>query len=119
MQINKTTGERFKLALERFRDGHEIVFNDTGFYLNPNGTVECRIQSSWKIENISEERAKEDLAAAEATYNYLIDSSNEFAKLVKGRKLSKVLIDDDGMGSIELCRQENDVLLWSKGFTTK
>lgn len=46
MRIDKTSGERFNLALERFRDGHEIVFQDVGFYLNQHGSVECRIQSS-------------------------------------------------------------------------
>jgi hypothetical protein len=108
MRIDKTSGERFKLALERFSEGHEIIFQDVGFYLNSNGNVECRVQTSWRIENITESSAKTDLASSEVIYKKLINSSDVFAKLVKGKKLSKVLIDDYGMGSIEICRQEDD-----------
>jgi hypothetical protein len=119
MIIDTTSGERFNLAIERFREGNEIIFQDIGFYLNPNGTVECRIQSSWRIENINESRVKEDFTSAEGVYNNLISSSDIFAEIVKSKKLSKVLIDDYGMGAIEICRQENDNIIWAEGYPEK
>ena len=89
MIIDTTSGERFNLALERFREGNEIIFQDIGFYLNTNGAVECRIQSSWRLDNINESRAKEDLVSAEVAYNNLISYSDIFAKIVKGQKIVK------------------------------
>jgi len=76
--------------------------------------LEC--QSSWRIENITESKAKEDLISAEAAFNKVIDSSDDFAKLVKGKMFSKVLIDDYRMGAIEICRQENNCIKWTEGF---
>jgi len=115
MEITEPHGTRFELALERLRDGHAFSFRGVGFWLAPDGSLEMRVQSSWRIENTTEQTALSDLENARNLLDALIKESLSFGSLVKGRARHFVLIDDYGMGAVELCRLVDGSLIWAKG----
>jgi hypothetical protein len=115
MEITEPHGLRFELALERLRDGHAFTFRGVGFWLAPDGSLEVRVPSSWGIENTSEQTALSDLEHAKKLLDVLIVESPSFASLVKDRARRFVLIDDYGMGGVELCRLVGGALIWAKG----
>ncbi len=57
MQVFQPNGARFDLALERLRVGSAFSFNDVSFWLASDGCLEIGINSSWRIENTTEETA--------------------------------------------------------------
>ena len=115
MEVTEPHGSRFEVALERLRDGHAFTFRGVGFWLAPDGSLEVRAQSSWRIENTTEQTALSDLENAKNLLAALIKGSSSFASLVMGRAHRFVLIDDYGMGAVELCRLVDGALIWAKG----
>jgi hypothetical protein len=115
MEITEPHGLRFELALERLQDGHPFTFRGVGFWLAPDGSLEVRVQSSWRIENMSEQTALSDLENARNLLDALVKESSSFASLLEGHSRRFVLIDDYGMGAVELCRLVNGSLIWAKG----
>jgi hypothetical protein len=69
MEISEPYGSRFELALDRLRDGHAFTFRGVGFWLAPDGSLEVRVPSSWRMENTTEQTALNDLENAK----YLMD----------------------------------------------
>ena len=117
MEITEPHGPRFELALDRFRDGHAFTLNGVGFWLAPDGALEVSAQTSWFIENVTEQRALDDLDRARRLTDTLIEESPAFASLVKGRPRRYVLIDDYKMGGVVLCRLVDGSLNWSAGMS--
>jgi hypothetical protein len=74
-----------------------------------------RVQSSWRIKNMTEQTALSDLENAKNLLDALVKESSSFASLVKDRARRFVLIDDYGMGAVELCRLVNDALIRAEG----
>jgi hypothetical protein len=116
MEIHEPRGSRFALALERLQEGFAFTFRSVGFWIAPDGAIEVRAQTSWFLENITEQTALNDLQKAEDLLNLLEAESSEFASLTQGRLRRYVLVDDYGMGGVELCRLVDGLLVWSKGF---
>ncbi len=115
MEVTELHGSRFELALELFRENQPFTFRDVGFGFSPDGTLEMRVQSSWRIDNTTEQTALDDLERAKILLDALIEESASFASTIKGRDRRVVLIDDYGMGAVELCRLIDGSLIWAKG----
>ncbi len=115
MEITEPHGSRFEVALERLRDGHAFTFRGVGFWLAPDGSLKVRVQSSWRLENATGQTALSDLDRAKNLLDALIKESPSFASLVKERARRFILIDDYGMGAVELCRSVDGELIWAKG----
>jgi hypothetical protein len=114
MQVTKLSGERFDLALDRFQGGDHLNFQEASFVLLDDGSVQCNIQCSWKPENLDRVKAKKDFAKAEKTFNYLRENSKKFNELVRNRNLEISLIDDYGMGAVELAHFKNGEIDWKE-----
>jgi len=114
MEVTELHGSRFELVLELFRQNQAFMFRGVGVGLAPDGALEVRVQSSWRIENTTEESVLNDLEHARMLIDALIEESPSFASIVKGRKRRFVLIDNYGMGAIELCSLVGGSLVWAK-----
>lgn len=115
MEVTELRGSRLEVALDLLRDNQGFTFRGIGVSLASDGALEARVQSSWRIENTTEQTALNDLARATTLIDGLIEESASFAAIVKGRERRLVLIDDYGMGAVELCRLVNGSLTWAKG----
>lgn len=115
MQVLEPYGSRFELALEDFRNGHAFTFRGVKMWLAPDGSLGASINSSWRIENTTEQTALADLQIAKDTVNDLVAESSPFAALIKDRPQYFILIHDYGMGSVEWCRLVDGKIVWAKG----
>jgi len=115
MEVTELHGSRFELALELFRDNKVFTFRGVGVGLASDGVLELRVQSSWRVENTTEETALNDLEQAGTLIDALIEESASFASIVKGRQRRLVLIDDYGLGAKEFCHLVDGSLVWAKG----
>ena len=114
MRVTRLSGERFNLALDRFQEGDHLSFQESSFVLFDEDIVQCNYQSSWKPENLDREKAKKDFIEAEETFHFLKKKSEKFSDLVENRTLEISLIDDYGMGAIELANCRNGEFDWKE-----
>jgi hypothetical protein len=114
MQITNLLGERFNLALDRFQKGDHLVFENASYVLKNSDSILCKYQSSWIPENVDSEKAEKDFKSAKQTFDFLKKESKKFGELVDNRDLEIILIDDYGMGVIELANFRNGEFDWRK-----
>jgi len=117
LQVTETDGPRFELALERLRAGHGFALNDVSFCLVDKNLL-VNVKTAWLIENLTEQRAMDELARGQKVYETLLKDSPAFSTVVENLEPSFVLISDYGNGTVELARLINERLVWAKGFTS-
>ena len=108
---------RFELALEGLRDGDAFSFDDVSFWLAPDGHLEVSVESSWRIENTTEQTALADLQRATNLFNDLVLRSPSFALIAKVHPQRFSLIHDYGTGSVELARLVYGKIAWTNGMS--
>jgi hypothetical protein len=116
MDISDFTGSRFTTAMELFAEGQSLVFAGVGFRLVPPDILECRVESSWQQDSITEERARADLTSAHRTIEHLQESAPGFSELIASRHPLVVLFAGYGMGGIEICTEVRGCISWKPGF---
>ena len=115
MKVFEVNDKRFNVSLELFFEGQYFNFNDVSFHLNKEAeTLDIYVVSKWQLDNLTEQRAWEEIKRGENTYDYLVASSKEFAELVKPYKLRFSVIEDYGNGSFEVCYLSNNKLVWKQ-----
>lgn len=115
MQVFEPHGPRFELALERLREGEAFSFEGVSFCLAPDGHLEVSVESTWSIENTTEQTALRDLQRAMNLVNDLVARSPSFASIAKIHPQRFSLIHDYGTGSVELGRLLDEKIVWAKG----
>lgn len=118
LQVSEAEGARFELALERLRQGHAFSFNDVSFSL-VGDSLYISVVTTWLAENLTEERAIDDLTHGRNVYETLQSESSTFAAEVRDYSPTFILIGADGMGSVELARLVNQRVVWAKGIVVK
>ncbi|HSC07288.1 MAG TPA: hypothetical protein VLD59_10730 [Steroidobacteraceae bacterium] len=101
MEISKLTGPRFELAIGRLGAGDSVVFEGIGLRLSDE-ILECRIPSSFRAENATDDTIRRDLEAARAKIAELLQESPALMSLVGARRRRFVVLDDYGGGGVEL-----------------
>jgi hypothetical protein len=94
---------RFGVALDFLREGKAIGFRGISMSLGKNG-LHCCTASTWGITALTEDRAMSDLVGLRQTLDDLRAARADFADLIDGQPISLSLVQDDGMGVVELCR---------------
>jgi hypothetical protein len=113
MQVLEPPGPRFELALERLRDGDAFSFDGVWFWLAPDGYLEVSVESSWRIEHITEQTALADLERAMSLVNDLLAKSSSFSAVAKAHPQRFILIHDYGTGSVAVCRLVDGKIVWA------
>ena len=116
LRITEFSGPRFDLALERLRDGHAFSFEDLTFWLAPDAHLEISINSSWRPDNVTEQKALERLDLAQNVYRNLCAGNADFAAVAGNKSPRFILAYDYGSGSVELARLADGIIIWAKGF---
>ena len=106
MDVSALSGPRFDTALERFCEGERISYDDHSFALVSDGYLECYAPSSYRAENATAESVERDVAVARAVLDRFVSGSPAFAAVVAGRPCRYVVLDDYGMGAMEVGRSE-------------
>ncbi len=116
MRITKAEGTRYQLAVDRFREGHPLVFENLCLRLATEDEVHCSIAATWQPESITHERAHADFEAASATVARLLQSSPEVASTIEDRDIRYELFHDYGMGAIRIATLDHGRVAWATGF---
>lgn len=113
LNVSQLLGSRFELALQLFQQGQSITCDGVVLRLLPDALQVCAV-SSWQMQNVTEQTAWQDIRAAQHCVEKLIHRNSDFAILIEGKPKRYLLIEDYGMGSVELWRVANGSLVWSK-----
>jgi hypothetical protein len=112
-QLNQ---KRLDVHIDRLRAGAEIRFGTLGFYLSPQGLLEIRKNSSWRIENITAQTASADFREAMQEADDLLSRFSALSEIAASSTCQYVLVHDYGSGVVEICRLMADQIHWAKGF---
>lgn len=93
MLFDQLIGDRFDLAMELLAQGEFVIYRDVRLHIGRDGSLECAKPSSWQPENMTEERALEDLATVESVLGEL-KTSAKFSQVISGRAVRLQLTDD-------------------------
>lgn len=116
--LTELNGERLNLALDLFTRGQSFIFNAVVFNRDSTGCVNCMAISQWNSDNLTEELAQNGITRAKDTYAHLRNSCNRFGALTRNAMTRYSLIDDYGMGCIEVCHEEDGKIVWSPGVSS-
>jgi hypothetical protein len=116
MEVFEAHGARMDNALELFATGQSFVFSGVHFRLVPPDVLECAVESSWQVPNLTEDTARADLASAYRTLEYLRRESPRFGSLTAGRRVVASLFFGYGMGMVDVCSESGGEFRWTPGF---
>ena len=113
MKVLELNSMRFEAALELLREGKSFEFSNADFYLDKrNKIIEIRSITSWELQNLTEQRALEEIERGRIIFNYLIDESPKFAEIIKFYQPRFSLIHDNGTGAVEICYLSENKITW-------
>ena len=91
------------MALELLARGEPFQLGQITFRRLDPQTVEAAVASSWQLDNVTEERARNDLDGARRLVALLSEEA-EFQSAIDGSTIEYVLVKDYEIGSVEICR---------------
>ncbi len=115
LSITEFSGPRFELALDLLHSGQGFVASGIKVSLE-DGTLRAYVPASWKPEQVTEARAREDLARGSALLTSLRSSSQRFEEIAGGTEPELWLIADYGTGWVPICRLIDGDLVWESGY---
>ena len=115
MEVSEPNTQRFEIALERLSEGESFTFDGVSFWMPPDGSLQVSVDTSWRIENTTEQTALVDLERAKNVLTHLAHESAAFKKLIEGRRQDFSLGYDAGKSGVELARLIDGKLVWAKG----
>ena len=68
-----------------------------------DGTLSCSAISQWQPENLTHDRALAELRRAQQTHETLLAESDVYNRAVDGMPVRYSVIENYGMGTVELC----------------
>jgi hypothetical protein len=115
MRVTKTEVTRYELAVERFAEGASLQFENLILRVTKKDAINCSVAASWELESITEQRARNDLDAASATLDGLLQSAPEIAAVVQDQDIEFELIHDYGNGAVLVAALKEGRLEWASG----
>jgi hypothetical protein len=112
LKVEESSGQRWNLALQLLADGETVILRGVSLTLRPQ-VLEALVQSTWDLEHATAETARADIARGERVVGALLESSEEFAKLVGDRTVEYRAIDDYGMGAIWFAELRDGRFQWA------
>jgi hypothetical protein len=115
MEVLEPNTQRFDVALELLREGKTFTFDGVSFRIAADGSLQVSVQTSWRIENTTEQTALSDLERAKKVLAHLTLESVAFKRIIEGRRQCFSLGYDCGKSGVELARLVDGKLVWAKG----
>jgi hypothetical protein len=103
---------RWALALDLLRRGDAISLGRVTLRRTDREIVEAAVRSSRRLENLSADRAYDDLLSARSRVERLLVDDEGFREAVGESAIEYTLVDDYDTGSAALCRLVGDRLEW-------
>ena len=114
IKVENIDDARFADAIVFFSEGKTLEFEDTVFALNVRTRRVAVMKISERaIPNVDSDRASGEILRAQAVYEYLRNSSTQFARIVEQFTPRFSVVFDYGMGAVEICHLKNGKLAWN------
>lgn len=88
----------FEAGLELLREGQAFSFEGIRFSFSDDGELVVEVESSYWLENITEQTAFRDLQRAKSVAEYLAGANAAFGAIYRERKRLFMLVDYYGRG---------------------
>ena len=105
---------RFASAVAFLRDGDSFRYDGIAFRLLGDSQVECAVESSWFLENVSEETARTDFARANAVFHRFL-ADPRFREVVGTRRPTFVLLCGSEKSWVAVCESDGATMRWVQG----
>jgi|SRR5688572_25491760 hypothetical protein len=107
-------GNRIKAAVDFLKDGKSFRIDDIRLGLIEFGVIEVAGWSQYvHIENITKNRALQELDEIKALFSQMVESSPELKDFIQGKNIVYSLYYDDyGKASINVCTEKTGILEW-------
>lgn len=102
LHLDGPEDSRFPAALELLQEGHAIGYRGISISLGAT-EVRCCTQASWRRDALTEQRALADFDRMQETFAELRKLRPDLDAVTSGRTVLFSLVDDYGMGAVELC----------------
>ena len=114
LRIDEFTGSRFSTALELMAEGRALAFENILFSLTKDSKIaDVAVVTEWQVSNLNDARAMREIEKAVGVFEYLVENNESFRSTTEGYQPRYSLINDYGMGCIELCHLDNGKLIWN------
>jgi hypothetical protein len=115
MEVSEPNTQRFVVALELLREGKAFTFDGVSLRIATDGSLQVSVDTSWCIENTTEQTALSDLGRAKNVLAHLAHESAAFKSIIEGRPQCFRLGYDCGKSGVELARLVDGKLVWARG----
>lgn len=113
LTINDLHGSRFQAALEFLQEGSSFQYQGISFQLLGEAQLECQVESSWLLANVTDETARADFERARALLDTLLEDER-FSVIVGARSPLFVLLCGCDKGWVPVCHLDGDTLKWTE-----
>ena len=114
LNITECRGPRFELAVDQAHRGASLTLDRVSVRLVENH-VECAVTSTWKLSDLTDQRAWDNFEHAKRVFHRLSTESETFARMVEGKSIQYSIIFDYHTGCVEVCRLTDGTLNWADG----
>jgi hypothetical protein len=114
MKILQLNDNRFRVALDLFKEGKSFNFSDVDFYFDiDNKILQIRVFIRSKLEDLTEQNALSEIQRGRKVLHSLLEQSSQFREIVQNSHPRFSLVQDYGNGVAEICYQTNEKLVWN------
>ena len=111
---DKELTDRIKNAIILLQDGHSFKVGDLTFGCdNKNNFFVSGWLESYDLKNISKTRALNELNEIKELFSRMLLASPDLRKFINGRNFEYSVSHNYGMGTLELCRENNGNIEWT------
>jgi len=108
LRVDEVGGPNWAAALGMLLEGGYVVYQGVGLttahpttgHTEPLGALRVRVFTEWQAQNLTESRARADLARGQAIVERLQEESPEVRDLALRQGVEYELLDDYGMGAV-------------------
>jgi hypothetical protein len=115
MEVIEPNTPRFDSGLELLQEGKPVIFDGVSFWIASDGSLQVSVNTSWRIENTTEQTALNDLERAKHVLAHLASESSAYREIIGGRLQRFSLVYDCGKSGVELAQLVDGKLVWAKG----
>src|SRR5262245_22210515 len=111
-EVFDPTGERLEVAVDLLLECKPFTFADVRFRREPAGDIVCEAITQWVRADPTDADALGAIARAKTVFEDLCGRSSKLASLAKAVPVRYAVIRDLVMGTDEVCREQEGILVW-------
>ncbi len=104
--------DRIKQAVQFLKDGQSFTVNEIRLGIKDNYVYVTGWTSFKQLSDLNKSSAAMELNKIKAEFDFFLNECKELKDFVKGKIMKFNLAFDYGMGSIGICSEVNNIIIW-------